>query len=64
MTKVLNISGDEIDFEAAVQLMDDELREELHAEGIDTEQEFIERYAEAHEAKFCEEFAPYCGGAW
>ena len=65
MSKVLNIIGNEINYEAAVQLMDDELREELHLEGIDDQQEFIERYVEMHAEKFDgEEFAPYYGGAW
>lgn len=64
MTKAMDIDGRAIDFEAAVNLMDDGLREELHAEGIDDPQEFLERYAEAHERMFGEGFAPYVGGAW
>lgn len=61
---VENINGKEIDFEAAVNLMDGEIRESIAAEGIEDEQEFIERYAEAHEAKHGEGFAPYVGCAW
>lgn len=53
---ITNQYGVTIDFEAAVNLMDDELREALHAKGIDTEQEFFDAYAEAHEAKFGEEW--------
>ena len=41
-----------IDFDVAVNMMDDEIREQLHAEGIDTEQEFFDRYAAAHLDKF------------
>lgn len=56
MTKVINASGKAIDFEAAVELMDDEIREALHAEGIETEQEFFTAYEAAHEEKFGEEW--------
>lgn len=34
------------------ELMDDEIREALHAEGYDTKTEFYEAYAKAHKAKF------------
>lgn len=64
MEKATDVNGKAIDFEAAVNLMDDGIREELHAEGIDDPQEFLERYAEAHEQAFGEGFAPYVGGAW
>lgn len=56
MKKVINLSGKEIDFEAAVNLMDDAIREQLHAEGYDDEQSFFSAYEKAHEAKFCEEW--------
>lgn len=46
------LNGSMVDFEACVNLMDDEIREELHAEGIDNEQEFIDRYVEMHADKF------------
>lgn len=52
MTKVTNANGKEIDFEAALSLMDDEIREQLSAEGYETEQEFFSDYEKAHEAKF------------
>lgn len=55
--KVINSYGKEINFEAAVNLMDDDIREQLAAEGIETEQEFFEAYCEAHEKKFGEEWA-------
>ena len=52
--KVTNEYGVKIDFDAAVNLMDDEIRERLHAEGIDTEQAFFDAYAKAHLDKFNE----------
>lgn len=56
MTKVINSNGREIDFEAALSLMDDEIREQLAAEGYETKQEFFTAYEQAHEAKY--------GAAW
>lgn len=56
MTKVTNANGKEIDFEAALSLMDDEIREQLSAEGYETEQEFFAAYEQAHESKY--------GAAW
>lgn len=53
---VVNQFGIEIDFEVAANMMDDELREELHAEGIESNQEFFDRYAAAHMEKFGEEW--------
>lgn len=61
---VTDVYGRPVDYAAAVAAMDDGLREELHAEGIETRQGFIERYAEAHAERFDEEFAPYYGHAW
>lgn len=55
--EVINRDGHEINFEAAVSLMDDELREELNRELAPcTEQEFFEAYEKAHAEKFGEEF--------
>lgn len=55
--KVMNNYGTEIEWNTAVNLMDDDLREELSAELAPcTEQEFFEAYAKAHEAKFREEW--------
>lgn len=66
MTKVNNINGTEIYFEAAVNLMDEEIMAEMDGmfdEG--EEQGYIEEYAKRHAAKFNgEEFAPYFGLAW
>ena len=60
-----SIHGEQVSLEAAVNLMDDELREQVHEEMAPcTEQEFVERYAELHEERFGEGFAPYTGEAW
>ncbi len=43
----------EVDFDACVNLMDDDIREALHAEMAPcTEQEFLDAYVEAHAAKY------------
>lgn len=55
MMKVM-LNGHEVDFDACVNMMDDEIREELHMEGIESEQEFLNRYCEAHAEKYGEEF--------
>lgn len=57
MTMVINKNGAEIDFDAAVQLMDDDVREAVHDELAPcTEQEFFTAYETAHFAKFGEEW--------
>ena len=54
---VKNNYGVEIEWNTAVNLMDDDLREELNADLAPcAEQEFFEAYAKAHEAKFSEEW--------
>lgn len=63
MSKVCDINGNEIDFQAAVNAMDDDLREQVCGT-VESDQEFIELYAEKHEAAFGEKFAPYHGIAW
>lgn len=51
-------NNNQVDFEAAVNLMDDEIREALHAELAPcTEQEFFDAYCKAYEEKYGEEFA-------
>ena len=66
MTKVNDINGNEINFEAAANLMDEEIMAEMDVmfdQG--QEQDYIEEYANRHAAKFDgEEFAPYYGLAW
>jgi hypothetical protein len=48
MTKVFNKYGVEIDFDVAVNLMDDNIREECACCAYETEQEFFDGYCEAH----------------
>ena len=51
--KVINMNGTEINYEAAVMLMDDEIRESLHFELAPcTEQEFFIAYEKAHAEKY------------
>ena len=52
-SKMVTLHGKTIDFDAAVALMDDEVREDLHSKMAPcTDQEFINAYAGAHAAKF------------
>lgn len=58
MSKVVNEYGVEINYDAAVELMDDELREEIHSEMAPcSDQEFFDEYVRRHREKFGEEFA-------
>lgn len=50
------LNGYEVEFDACVELMDDEIREELHAENIESEQEFVDAYCEKHMHKYGEDF--------
>jgi len=44
-------------YNAAVELMDDEIREDLHNSGeFDTEEAFLVAYMEAHETKYGKPF--------
>lgn len=53
--KVININGCEIDFEASVNFMDDEIRKALNCElSPCTDQEFFTAYEKAHAAKYGE----------
>lgn len=57
MSTVINLAGTEINFAAAVQLMDDEIREQLHEDLAPcTDQEFFTAYEKAHAAKYGEEW--------
>lgn len=57
MSNVINQHGRELNFDAAVVLMDDEIREELHGKLAPcTDQEFFDAYARAHEEKYDEEW--------
>ena len=52
---VINQEGAKINFDAAVALMDDEIREQIHDELAPcTEQEFFAAYEKAHAAKYGE----------
>lgn len=54
---VINANGTAIDFDAAVALMDDEVREAVHAQlSPCTEQEFFSAYERSHAEKFGEEW--------
>lgn len=56
ITKVI-MDGREVDYDVCVNFMDDEIREELHAEIAPcTEQEFLDAYVERHAEKYGEEF--------
>jgi len=51
--KTVLLQGKVVDFEAAVELMDDEIREQLHSKIAPcTNQEFIDQYVIAHSNKF------------
>ena len=53
MTYITNQSGYELDYDTAVQLMDDDLREDIHLNLAPcTEQEFFDAYAAAHLVKY------------
>ena len=55
--KVINMNGTVINYEAAVELMDDEICESLNFELAPcTEQEFFTAYEKAHAEKYGEEW--------
>ena len=55
--KVINMNGTEINYESAVELMDDEICESLNFEIAPcTEQEFFTAYEKAHAEKYGEEW--------
>ena len=56
MTLVM-LNNEAVDFEVAVNLMDDDIREEVHADLAPcTDQEFMDEYVKRHEAKYGETF--------
>lgn len=58
-------TGHEIDFDAAVNMMDADLREEVYAECDQEPQAFFNAYCAAHFEKYGEEFEPNKqNGAW
>jgi len=56
MSGKVTVAGRTVDFDAAVNLMDDEIREQIHAAGIEDEQKFVDAYATAHAVRFDEDF--------
>ena len=59
MVIVKNKYGIEIDFDAVVALMDDEIRESVHDKLAPCdEQIFFDEYAKQHKEKFGEEWEP------
>lgn len=57
MTKVIDNKGNEVFFEVAINLMDDEIREKLHMDLAPcTDQEFFDAYCAQHFEKYGEEF--------
>lgn len=55
MTIVINSNGASIDYDAAVKLMDDDIREAVAADLAPcTDQEFFAEYARRHAVKFGE----------
>ena len=52
---VINMNCTEINYEAAVELMDDELRESICGT-VYSEQEFFTAYEKAHDEKYGEEW--------
>ena len=56
MNMVINMNGTEIDYDVAVAMMDDELREALHFQLAPcTDQEFFTAYEKAHADKYGED---------
>lgn len=54
---VINQYGKELNFAAAVNLMDDDIREQLHTELAPcTNQEFFDAYVKAHSQMFGEDW--------
>jgi hypothetical protein len=46
------------DMRAIVEIMDDEIREDLHGQGIDSDQEFLRAYQERHLIAYNQDFDP------
>ena len=55
--EVCNEAGKWIDFAAAVNLMDNDLREQVYSQGLD-DGEFFKVYCKLHREKYGEEFEP------
>lgn len=46
------LNGSEQRFDAVVNMMDDEIREDLHSEGIEDPQAFVDAYVSRHAEKY------------
>ena len=58
-------TGSEIDFGGALNMMDDDLREQVYRDGDQEPQAFFNNYCAAHFEKFGEEFDPNkANGQW
>lgn len=53
--KVINMNGSEVNYDAAVELMDDEILESICGT-VDSEQEFFTAYEKANAEKYGEEW--------
>ena len=57
MKNMVNVNGNEVSMDAAVMLMDDEIREAIHSDIVPcTEQEFVDEYCRRHLEKYGEDF--------
>ena len=57
MKNMVNVNGNEVSMDAAVMLMDDEIREAIHFDiALCTEQEFVDEYCKRHFEKYGEDF--------
>ena len=57
MKNMVNVNGNEVSMDAAVMLMDDEIREAVNFDIAPcTEQEFVDEYCRRHLEKYGEEF--------
>lgn len=55
--KTVILNNQEVGFDVCVSLMDDDIREKVHAELAPcTEQEFVDTYCKLHSEKYGEEF--------
>jgi len=58
MTTIINSYGYAVNFAAAVELMDDDIREAINNETIiDDEQQYFNEYCRRHAAEYGEPFA-------
>lgn len=57
MKNMVNVNGNEVSMDAAVMLMDDEIREAVNFDIAPcTEQEFVDEYCKRHFEKYGEKF--------